>query len=704
MALMTNRLKLTFNQQAFQNRFAVYQVRKTGRQKISLHSLIYDLGFEGAALSLAATSKDAAYILTPPVASAARQLQKVYDNAAAQYRESEDLDAYAISPANVSELKHATIAQLLLNALAAKESTWANVSGRLYKIVKHQKNQIICLEIQITNDTFLIPRVRTFTRRSCFGEAPLKRPQPRYSIDFATRSMRRILPDEAVPDEDAYILKQFHGRKNEVKYLQFTSMEEFTRSKCGIVKHVIDTYNKEYSGVAHMALESLDGAWETIALPAKLEAANITAALRGRQIKVEDCTASHEGSLCKNILEENIENLDLDCIYDEPTSEVPILRLIHEKKYYEENKISDPHEKTPPAVQHITVEAVKESLEDAGSTARPQKNKGKQLSIILQKCITELAVKNDIKHQKITLVDWPLLSKGDEMVFALPIKIRTSEEKEKQTVIGYGFLVVDATGKTGYREGLRESILECNEWDLLADTLGQEWNSRTEYAIILNGAIATVESTNCMPLPDIDPLVNEIEKVDWIIDKDSFIEIMYKHLETLPTAPAMDIIESVCTKPGSKLTSRTLVKTVGEATKGMSNAREVRTEIKDILLKEHGKPLQATITRNQQTNRRTIESLCNMHIATDGQSLFYWVNSFKPVPLGGYARAAAIRKINLPDSEKASRRMLEVLAATTALPVVRHNDSTVKPFPLKYLRECMLLESEYKPPTETDDE
>ncbi len=358
----------------------------------------------------------------------------------------------SIAQIKSNSLKEYQLLQLLINGLAAKNHPllrFNNLTGHLYifkpEWISKNKDNVIwsipTLEIAVLDGCIIKLPVHTFTstklrHKITFGKRKFE-DYPKYVLS-SDNSLRR--KNDGNTDDD-FILRQIDNQRSEIPFLDIFNTSSFESTKIGVLADVVKSFNERYSGMAKIEFQAISE-YRSIDTKstAKENLTAIKAFLAGKSIKVVDCVKNEQSKrFCEEIAELIKEKYSIDAKVGANLNKSALnIRLIHNKKYYEE-LANDPHNDKLAGytVQHITFEDFYHNRKFAISTV-----------------INELIIKDDIQNGKLSLFDWSQLKLDSTVSFG----ISTGDDTPR-----YFFMTIKPDGTFTFSEQQLD-LLSFNEY------------------------------------------------------------------------------------------------------------------------------------------------------------------------------------------------------------------------------------------------
>ena len=351
------------------------------------------------------------------------------------------------------------LAQLLFNSLANTSSKNAvNITGGLYWVIKKDNNQYITLKLELDNHLHLQLKVQTFSligKVSFSNRKKLLKDYPKYEIlSDNIRTMRRLNKNEFDKTKNVYIQAGIDGKRNTIPFLDFSNWDKFEKSKSGILYLFLKEAKKYLNKYINIQFVSLPSAKK---IEFNTQLANevnqrIQTFYRNKSIVINiakslesDGRAKELANKLKNILTNPNKDYQIPdaniCIGDLKEDTLNI-RIIHNKEFYEKNKITDDYIKDSKyLINHITIEDSKITEEAAKSPV---------VDVVLK----ESYIKNDTKHRKITILDWDF----GEWIFMGKTEIQTPHQTGKDKRYYYHLLKIAKDGSLTFDKCLSDEV------------------------------------------------------------------------------------------------------------------------------------------------------------------------------------------------------------------------------------------------------
>ncbi len=399
------------------------------------------------------------------------------------------------------------IVQLLLNSLGTYEGKilgFHNITGHFYihhpSWIKSNGKQIITLELKVTSDMLLDWNIRTFTSISQqkfikFGKKKFNE-YPEYVLG-KDHLLKRI---EKGSDINAYILRQIGEKKSNIKFLEIDSIENFQKTKMGVICDCIDKFNTTFNNMVHIDFDYF----------CEYQEEHIsTQLIKEMQNRFEEIASSHKIVLVDSVLDStstmciealkqkliNFFNCKVSILKKTKIDSINII-LIHEDEYYKDKE--DPHDKIHKgfAVQHVTIETIAHLM-----NSETEKETG--WKSVLDCLMQEILIKNDIETKHISLVNWADYGYVSNLIFGICHK---DDENNKH----FYFMTIKPNGEFTIEEK-ENTLFEQNEYQDCIDIFGNE----DVIGIVKKGEdINIIHNTKQKTIPEIELIKKRLKDGD----------------------------------------------------------------------------------------------------------------------------------------------------------------------------------------------
>jgi len=697
MSILTNRLKITFNIDAIKQDFAF--IRLTRERKSNWRGaaeLDYLIGKDvNAAAVMFHYGKYAYAMFKKPIdvyqlLSSIRGNKEFNDNAVIEVLPKAKLDS---SEECICE---AWLAQILLNSLSSSKSRFAkyhycNLTGSLLFVRDFEgktKDYLDVAKITLSSDYLVeVKIVRYRTKISVLSElkktSDFKRKKelqnalekPYYIFEASTGSLRRHLPrDGEVDAKLVYIECGLKGKKASMPFLEFGSMDNFYRSRAGILYTLVSRIQEDLSKYMNVEFSTLE-IEHTIELNNTLlkKPEQLRLLLAEQVINIVDKVNNQESDDLVNTIKEFLypnyvtnEKLIIcnKCDKDGTLNFI----IIHDDDYYDKMNLEDEYllstEKT--YRQHITIE----SRDTISNTT-------------LKTSLKELLIKRDISSRKLNLFDWNKLQLKGVWTFA-------AWDEDSENVI---FMEIQSNGNFEFYKIDYQDIFSYQKFqryrELMIDNESGKKNNNLEGIVISDtDDINQIFRTDEVSLPDLHKVQAIINEVETELPKNKrtgndlanliqeFITEIFKE-DGDKFAALFDELQKFSSSELDKNRFRKLLNNkLGTNTKFTS-------ELRHYLLTRH------QIRLNFSKQKESLEDLFNAYLNINyfgetEKEAYYFVGGRKENVQFSFKDACHIRKIVAVNGSKLIFRQI---LPTMDVDFVRTGQSTVIPFPFKYIRE-----------------
>lgn len=519
-------------------------------------------------------------------------------------------------------------------------------------LVKKDRNnnqifKIIALELNITSDLSLQLNVKTFSnillrRQMEFSKRKFNE-YPKYTFVHSSGALKRILKSDNIQNDNQYILKQTSRNgiltKSIIPFLNFKNLNEFNNSKIGILNSALLSIQDKLSKYLSIEFKEIP----------------VNKTIRYKELYKID-TFKENVYLLDLIQDEISQELILQ-IQDElntliPKAKVKVatrehkneynLILIHNRAYYEKYEIKDPY-KPNPNRQYFTIE-------DSSIGNRQS---------ILKVLITESIIKNDIKNNQISIVNWKDYGFTGKWVFGDKVDNK------------FCFLTIYPDGKLKF-ENFEPNLFNQNEYNQLCEIFNEEENVEL---IVKDekGNINFIRRTPNFSLPEFSSMFNILdqEASKLTLSKDDAIKYITEVFED-SIIKQKDIINKV----------NSLVKwNKIELLSCFINRNDKKKFVQKVEV-ETGEILKSYL--RDKTRYEILDSQLDIHLLEDDGTLLYYVGTKGKGIKEQITRASIIRELKTYQN---SEIIFDKLLPLMNVDFVKNGDLTVLPFPMKYLKE-----------------
>ena len=516
--IKTNQLEVCIDFNAFNERYEIFRLETT-RPYFKYYSRILDkplLCNDVCSIYFTSQSKSI-YVLMHKNVQNMYTLQKAKEG-------TEDANNITISCVKSSENEDIVLS-LLLNALGSFEGSFSflsfnNLTGHLYcftpGLIEREKDsnrirRIISLEIAIRQNKCLMLSVRTFTRYDLIKRQLTKEQQmrePKYVFVVHNQTLRRRLTDDVKDRKDSFVLRQIHGEKSHIDFLNVYELECFKESKMGILQNILTLFNDKYQGICKISFKPITVASNIVCKGtttiAREDIRKSNAMLNEIGMQIVDGIGNGESLRCCNMVKDIIEQKYSVTNKHETKKVKPVIRkriskerlnicLIHDEDHYKGK--NDPHKNYIGAtVQHITLEDFR-NLKTAKSA--------------VSQVIHELLIKHDIERRKISLFNWDELGMLDNVTFGMGIP-----GTEQNSANRFFFMRIQPDGSFEFIEQKDELVESANEYSDCVNILADSLENAKDVAGLVrfgNGDINIIRKTNLFTIPEFEDICDELK-------------------------------------------------------------------------------------------------------------------------------------------------------------------------------------------------
>ncbi|MCY1719235.1 hypothetical protein OU798_02725 [Prolixibacteraceae bacterium Z1-6] len=552
------------------------------------------------------------------------------------------------------------LAQLLVNSISTpqhKRLSFNNLTGKLYLFnPKHFKTsktkekelifKIIALEFKINNTLSLELNVKTFSnvllsKKMDFGLKKFSE-YSKYTFVHSTNSLKRILTPDG-KSENQFILKQTYRNgtleKNSIDFLDFKDLESFNASKVGILKETLKTIEDKLADYLNISFQIVESD-NTIRYKNTFKIEDF-----GQNITLIDSIQEEESTEFIRELKQNIENIAPLChvkISNKVKKNGFNIKLLHNRNYYEKYKLTDPH-KASVNVQHIT-------SQDFSTDSKAS----------IKAILKELVIKNDIANNEVTIVDWKEFNYSNDWIFG------TKYEDE------FYFMTIKPNGHFTFEKFIRD-LFNQSEFDDLCDIFDNSTN--IEFIVKDNNSnVNSIKRTQDYTLPEFD----EIHEI--LSNESESIKLSKEEAETY----VKEIIDSD-ERLNQVLHSLNLLETWNKRSLLNCLSRTEKKQLTDLVKIRTGEILKSYL--RDKTRYEILDSQLDIHQFQEKDKYYYFVGVKGAGIQQQISRASIIREIEVINN---STFIFDKLLPLMNVDFVKNGDLTVMPFPMKYLRECII--------------
>lgn len=726
--IKTNRLKITFNIDKIKKDFIFLRLeRQTADKKwIGAKQLDFLISDDYKALAVCYTAQYAYAMFSS-------------DNNGYELRHKIPQDRKKFGDVTVKEVKPKNsnndsveyfvfgeaLARLLLNYLGYANSrfdsfNFSNLTGSLLKLLSSNKKnssiEVAKVKLDYINNTdheyLLNVSIGTYRLKNQLKKSLNT---PLYFIDKSNNTLKRWLPPDNQADATiTYIKAGLYNKKAHRDFIKFQDLNEFQESRAGIIYEV-------YQNIKHKLNNYLDVKFIEINVDKSIKlndktfilkkAENLQSILNNQRVNIVDLVNNEKSQSLVNILQDKLQvyfnNPQLISSSSEDIEGIFNIRIIHDAKFYHNNNLYDPHLQLDDDTfrQHLTIESV-------------ELFKEKTLNATIKTLIKELIIKKDIKNKKISLFDWQKMlninfenacnssekkSNTQLNIFDLNKKwIFAMYEDENKDDSSLTFMTIHGDGSFEFEEiNNQDNFFNSHQYEDYKDYIEQRKNKEKDtkpsfkfegFILSDSGDINLIFRSDEITLPDLEEIHSTLTAVNKKLPENlanglKMSEIAQKflaentHLNKEKFALFCQLLENIYPHdlPKDKL-YEFMRKYLGSGKKCDTSEG---TGFRDYLLEKY--QIRFILTKNRENINSLFASYLNINYFGETETeAYYFVGN--PVDSINYSfkDSCHLRKIVAVEN---SQLIFQDLLKTMDVDFVRTGQSTVIPFPFKYMRE-----------------
>ncbi|GEM_PF-1775755 len=570
-------------------------------------------------------------------------------------------------------------------------------------------------------------------------EQYLKRPQ--YVTYGGTNSLKRWLNASETKAEKTYIKAGKYRKKAHQDFLDFSSSEDFEISRAGIFHQVIkdiDKYLSDYINIEFIPVKvdqviEFDSKNLMLNKPDKLHFI-----LEKQTINIIDLVNDENSEKLVTILEKELKkyfkNQSLISFSNQEIEGAFNIRIIHEEQYYQRNKIEDQYLASDQLIQrqNITIESLK-----------------KEYSAIVKTLIKELIIKQDISNKQISLFDWSKrlnlqsnfsdsnnqlntqlslfdfnsndkLKPQKDWIFAMFSE--KDEENEDNQILT--FMTIHSDGSFEFEKlDPNDSFIEPHQYQdyqkYIEEAIAKEEKTKSSFkfeGFILSetGDINLIFRSDEITLPELEKIETLLKEIERELPENQskglfFLDIVNKFLQehnNLDLTKFDDLCKQLKQNYQYKLSKKDLYnliqKSLGTQRKIKKYNKESKkkeevitytantaeaTQFRDYLLEKY--QIRFKFPQDNDSKDYLFDNSLNIkYFGETDQEAYYFVGDLRDKIQTSFKDACHIRKIVAVEG---SKLIFQELLKTMDVDFVRTGQSTVIPFPFKYIREYQNL-------------
>lgn len=709
MSILTNRLKINFHIDAIERDFTFIRLKRDNNCKWwGAEELDRIIGEDYKAMSVGYAQY--AYAMFDKKSNDTYALrQKLGTDPKFETVSAVEVKPQAFYTGDDECICEVTLARLLINSLGSSRSRFkqlhfSNLTGALLKVPsltnklydtigvaeitlsrdEKQKNEFL-LDVSVTSYRKKVSILKEYK-----GTPELKKilRRPEYVFHSGTGTLRRWLPSdgENTDPTQSYIQCRQPGKKIHTNFLQFGSIKDFENSRAGILYQVfnsIQEYLSEYMSVSFSTIEVEDSVElkNTILKTPKQLHAKLDNQAINIVDRVNDEDSDNLVTTLKNFLLPYITDVNLITVGKRDKQGALNFRIIHDAEFYEKTGLKDEYLPSTDKFQrqHLTIESTR-------SVSKP----------IVKTIIKEQLIKRDISSGRLSLFDWGKLQLQGIWTFA-------AWDEDKNHVI---FMEIQPDGNFKFYEIDGEDLLfnwqKFEKYRKYMTEIRSGDKIKTLEGLVVSdaGHINQIFLTDERSIPDlskIEAILREVE-AELPENKRSGNAIADLVEEFLQEPSELDIekfqslsseLRKIGSQPLSKGDFKSLIaQYLGTKRKNGDKFIDVSitseaTRFRDYLLEKH--QIRLKLPQDNQSKEDLFDASLNIkYFGETEKAAYYFVGDRRENVQWHFKDACLIRKIVAVDESKLIFRQL---LQTMDVDFVRTGQSTVIPFPFKYIRE-----------------
>jgi hypothetical protein len=622
-------------------------------------------------------------------------------------------------------IRGAWLVQILFNYLASstsrhKKCQFCNLTGSLLVVFQspHKKGHLDIAKIKIDakdEDWFLnvsIVRYRSLSdinielarikdpRRKDQLEKALKKPYYRFEGTTSTYTFRRHLPSDGELDiNSTYVECGKTNEKASLPFLEFGSVEAFNKSRAGIFYNIFNLAKKdlsEYIAIDLLGRDAIDYCELKNSLIKDPKQMNLI--LADQKIHIVDKVDTEESraiidSSKEIIMKEYYLPSKIITVGNDDKPNKLNIRIIHEKSYYIKNNIADEYKRSDLSInrQNITIESLKFQT--------------KAIKNIIETSVKELLIKKDITDLKFSLFEWDKLGLSGTWTFA-------AWDEDEENVI---FMEILHDGQFSFSRRSQDcDLFNISQFDAYLEYMSYKKSDTKESAtydeddvnqkrkkkpnleglVISNeGDINQIFLTQEITLPDLERIhtllsEREVSFPEEISTGYALWGIVQQFLKTHSVSSQqgfnsfLDELKEFGSNPIDKNEFHKLIgKHLSKSGKAIGKDP---AQLRDYFLKMYG--VRFIFPKDNRSKEETFDATVDIkYFGETENEAYYFVGCSKASIQSSFKDSCHLRKIVAVGKD--SKLVFSQLLATMDVDFVRTGQSTVIPFPFKYIRE-----------------
>lgn len=589
----------------------------------------------------------------------------------------------------------AWLAQILINSLASSRSRhrqfhYRNLTGAFIVVPElNGRDWIDAFKVTIDRDYLLNVEVKRYrklisVRRDVnaglldFDKVEKK---PKYVFHGSTSVLRRWLPGDGKLDaKSTYIPISVNKKRAHAPFIDFSSCKEYDQSRAGVFHLVLGSIQEHLSEYMSIKLRDMEDP-HTIELKGTIvkKPEQLRSRLDGQPIHIVDRVGSEKSRNLVRSLKEAFSSYltDPKLLTDgkREKKEAFNYRVIHDADYYRINNEKDEHISSSSGTlrQHLTIEGI-----DTVSNA------------LMKTIIKEQLIKRDVKERNLSLFDWSRLHATGRWTFA------AYDKKEKNIV----FMCIYPDGHFDFKKIDPNGLPWYWEFDEYVEMLKRAKDNEKYTHLFLEGLVISdkgdknlIYRTDEISIPDLEGIREVIKEVDARLPggmrtgnelasvvKQCFAGTAEECDEKV--LQLIDHLKSLGSQEISKKDFKTIINSCLRTTSNLAG------HLRDTLYKEYG--VRVHFSKAKENLNDLFDASLNIkYFEENGSEACYFVGERLDSVQFSFNNAHHFRKITAVNG---SKLIFDEILPTMDVDFVRTGQSTVLPFPFKYIREYAKFE------------
>jgi len=704
MSVDTNRLQVQFNIEAIRRDFVFIRFERQAKLKnwIGAEQLDLLLGKDFNAFSTMFQYGKFAYVMFKKPIDVHELLLRMRSNEL--FADDAVIEVLPTDDENNNQdcIRGEWLAQILLNSVSSSRSRFpqyqfCNLTGSLLIVLKPtSKKYIDAANITIENGWLLVSKVKRYrslidikselkiiSAQKRKKELTNALDKPNYTYKNDTGALIRHLKKDGTPDsKSTFVECGLTGKRVSLPFLEFKNLDAFQRSRAGIFHVVLNLIREKISKYITVELSQ-----RVIDDKCILETSLIKDTEKVRDL-LSDKIIHIVDKLNDKESKTTVENLKKLIKESKAFSSAKItdgkndnsnslnIRIVHEKSYYKQDEQKDDYASSDTKIirQNITIESL---------------NASENWKSVITTCIKELLIKQDINNCKFSLFNWSNLQLSGVWTFAVL-------EQENNRVV---FMEVETNGSFKFFDYSDLNLLTWERFDKYRTALTID---RKDKKLSLEGVVVSSEGdinqifrTEEITMPNLEEIHSILREKDSELPEsistgNALSKIVHQYLKTYTVTNQekfevlIDSLNQVGQQNISKLVFYDLIKNKLGSAIGSANTKD-SIQLRDYMLEKFG--VRFIVTKDKETTEELFNSSVDIkYFGESEREAYYFVGNSRASIQSSFKDSCHLRKITvLPDSK--DKLVFSKLLPTMDVDFVRTGQSTVIPFPFKYIRE-----------------